>query len=107
MICGWMSITVGIDGPVRAVQSVRCGYSACAVLPKIHSRSAALANAKAACAFLRIPDSGPTVAGKFDPQAMRAAPNVLITVPKNDSGVALPQSFGSTLTGVTLRNTWP
>src|SRR5215471_8122128 len=105
MICGWMSITVGIDGSVRAVQSVRCGYSACAVLPKIHSRSAALANAKAACAFVRMAESGPAVAGKFEPQAMRAAPNALTTAPKKVSDVALPQSGRSTLTGVTLRNT--
>ena len=57
-----------------------------AVLPKIHSRSSALAEPNAACAFFRIADSGPAVAGKFEPQAMREAPNASTTAPKNEAG---------------------
>ena len=51
----------------------------------------------------RISDSVPTEFGKFDSQAMRDAPNVSMTLPKNVSGAALPQLLGVTLMGVTLR----
>ncbi len=47
----------------------------------------------------------PTEFGKFEPQAIRSAPNVAISLPKNVSGVALPQDFGVTLSGEIFRNT--
>jgi len=52
---------------------------------------------------MRISDSVPTELGKFEPQAMREAPNVSTTLPKNVSAVPLPQLLGVTLTGVIFR----
>ena len=62
-----------------------------------------MADENALRAAARISDSEPSELGKFEPQAMREAPNVSITLPKNVCGVALPQLFGVTLIGVIFR----
>src|SRR5258708_35324417 len=89
----------------RGDQSLRTGYSTWAVLPKIQSWSDGFANENAFRAAPRISASVPTEFGKFEPQAMRDAPNAPMTLSKNVSGVALPQLSGLTLIGVIFTNT--
>ena len=71
-------------------------------LAKIQSWSDALAKENALRAAPRISERADRVR-KFEAQAMRDAPNVSMTLPKNVSGAPLPQLLGVTLIGVTLR----
>src|SRR5258708_14197755 len=86
-------------------QSLRTGYSTWAVLPKIQSWSDDFANENAFRAAPRISASVPTEFGKFEPQAIRDAPNAPMTLAKNVSGVALPQLSVLTLIRVIFTTT--